>query len=170
MIRDAQVDDARRIAEVHIASWQRAYAGLMPADFLAALTATLPKREAFWAGSIERKETDVLVAEDNGHVVGWIEVGPCRDEDRVEPYAGEVMAIYVLADYWGKGIGSELWEAGLQRLYDRGFMNVSLWVLSGNLRAVHFYQARGGREDLGSRRTLVRGGVTLDEVRYIWEG
>ena len=36
-IRIAEVTDAPAIAEVHVLSWQEAYAGIVPADYLAAL-------------------------------------------------------------------------------------------------------------------------------------
>jgi len=36
-IRDARVEEARAIAEVHVASWQAAYRGLLPAEVLAGL-------------------------------------------------------------------------------------------------------------------------------------
>jgi ribosomal protein S18 acetylase RimI-like enzyme len=168
MIRDALPKDAKSIANVHVSSWQHAYLSLMPADFLSSLTATLPKREAYWAHAIESKESDVLVSEVDGNVIGWISVGPCRDEDKSGAEAGEVMAIYVLAEYWGKGIGAQLWASGLKRLVDQGYKLVTLWVLAENERAVRFYQGLGGQEELGSRRTLVRGGVSLEEVRYVW--
>ena len=169
MIRDARLSDAHSIASVHVSSWQQAYLDLMPADFLASLTATLPKREAHWTHAIESKASDVLVSEVDGKVTGWISVGPCRDEDEACAEAGEVMAIYVLAEYWGKGIGAQLWASGLKRLVDQGYNVITLWVLAENQRAVRFYQGLGGREELGSRRTLVRGGVSLEEVRYVWE-
>ncbi|WP_248751744.1 GNAT family N-acetyltransferase [Pseudomonas sp. MWU15-20650] len=169
MIRDALPKDAKSIANVHVRSWQQAYLTLMPAEFLASLTATLPKREAYWAHAIESKESDVLVAEVDAKVIGWISVGPCRDEDKPEAESGEVMAIYVLAEYWSKGIGAQLWASGLKRLVDQGYKAITLWVLAENERAVRFYLGLGGREEPGSRRTLVRGGVSLDEVRYVWQ-
>ncbi|WP_343177663.1 GNAT family N-acetyltransferase [Pseudomonas sp. 4810-S13] len=168
MIRDALPKDAKRIAQVHVSSWQHAYIDLMPADYLASLSATLPQREAYWARTIEGKDADVLVAEVDGDVIGWLSLGLCRDEDASEAASGEVMAIYVLAEYWSKGIGAQLWQAGFKRLLDQGYKRITLWVLSGNERAIHFYKGLGGTEDHGSLRTLVRGGVTLDEVRYVW--
>lgn len=168
MIRDAMPKDAKHIAHVHVRSWQQAYMDLMPADFLASLTTSLPQKEAHWARSIESKQADTLVAEMDGTVIGWLSLGPCRDADTPETTAGEVMAIYVLADYWGHGIGAQLWQAGFQRLVDQGYKRISLWVLAANQRAIRFYTSFGGTEEPGSRRTLVRGGVTLEEVRYVW--
>lgn len=168
MIRDAVAKDAKSIAHVHVSSWQHAYVELMPADFLAGLSTTLPQKQANWARTIENQDLDVLVCEKDGKVIGWIAVGPCRDEDKPEAMAGEVMAIYVLAEYWGRRIGAQLWEAGLKRLVDQGYKRITLWVLARNQRAICFYQRFGGIEEPASRRTLVRGGVTLEEVRYVW--
>ena len=36
-LREARRGDELRVAEVHVRSWQEAYAGLMPAEFLAGL-------------------------------------------------------------------------------------------------------------------------------------
>ncbi|MCF5142933.1 GNAT family N-acetyltransferase [Pseudomonas sp. WS 5532] len=168
MIRDALPKDAKHIAQVHVSSWQQAYVDLMPADFLASLSTTLPQKEANWARLIESQDAGVLVAEVDGNVIGWLSLGLCRDTDTPEVASGEVMAIYVLADYWGHGIGAQLWQAGFQRLVEQGYKRISLWVLAANQRAVRFYTRFGGTEDPGSRRTLVRGGVTLEEVRYVW--
>ncbi|PTT14808.1 MULTISPECIES: GNAT family N-acetyltransferase [unclassified Pseudomonas] len=168
MIRDALHGDAKGIAQVHVSSWQSAYIDLMPAEYLASLTASLPNREASWANAIEHQESDTLVYEIDGVIIGWISVGPCRDIGFQAPGLGEVMAIYILKDHWGKGIGTKLWQAGLKRLSDQGFESISLWVLSANKTAVQFYERLGGKPDVSSRRTLVRGGVTLEEIRYVW--
>lgn len=168
MIRDALPIDAQGIAQVHVRSWQQAYRELLPSDFLDSLSATLPRREAYWRDALTRGEGDVLVAELDGQVVGWIAVGPCRDQDRSGAEWGEVQALYVLADHWGKGIGTALWQTGSERLFDQGYGRLSLWVLAANARAISFYQRHGARAEPDSRRSLVRGGVTLEEVRYVW--
>lgn len=166
MIRKALPSDANAIAQVHIRSWQEAYRDLMPADYLSALDTTLARRESFWARSIESGESDVWVAEQDQQVVGWISVGDSRDDDAAEANTGEVMAIYVLAKYWQAGVGLALWNAGVQHLRERGYPSLTLWVLALNERAIRFYRRAGCVEDSGSERNLIRGGVTLAEVRY----
>ncbi|MGU9857405.1 N-acetyltransferase family protein [Pseudomonas sp. LF245] len=166
MIRTALPSDAQAIAQVHIRSWQDAYRDLMPADYLNSLSATLARREAFWRRSIESGESNVVVAELDRQVVGWICMGAGRDEDAVVGESGEVMAIYVLAEHWHTGVGLALWEAGVQQLKAQGFQRLTLWVLAGNERAIRFYRRAGCVEEAGSERTLERGGVTLVELRY----
>lgn len=166
MIRKALPSDAKAIARVHISSWQDAYRELMPAQYLNSLEATLAQRESFWLRSLESGESNVWVAEADKHIVGWISVGASRDEEAAGANTGEVMAIYVSARYWQTGTGLALWKAGLQSLRTHGFQGLTLWVLSRNERAVRFYRRAGCVEDTGTERTLQRGGVILEEVRY----
>ncbi|MGY2190652.1 N-acetyltransferase family protein [Pseudomonas pergaminensis] len=166
MIRKALPSDAKAIARVHISSWQDAYRELMPAQYLNSLEATLAQRESFWLRSLESGESNVWVAEADKHIVGWISVGASRDEEAAGANTGEVMAIYVSARYWQTGTGLALWKAGLQSLRTHGFQGLTLWVLSRNERAIRFYRRAGCVEDTGTERTLQRGGVILEEVRY----
>ncbi len=166
MIRKALPRDAHAIAQVHISSWQAAYADLMPADYLNALTATLARRESRWASSIESGESVVFVAQSNNQVVGWIAVGASRDDDAVGTHIGEVSALYVSPGAWQTGVGLALWKAGLEHLREQGHRRATLWVLAGNERAIRFYRRAGCSEEPGSGRNLQRGGVTLTEVRY----
>ena len=41
MIRQAEVADGPRIAQIHIAAWQEAYEGLLPDDYLSGLDGEL---------------------------------------------------------------------------------------------------------------------------------
>ena len=166
MIRKALPSDAQAIAQVHISSWQAAYRDVMPAQFLKGLESTLARREAYWVRSIASGEPIVWVAEVNQQVVGWIAVGASRDEDAIGSNAGEVMAIYVLAEYWQTGVGIALWMAGLQDVLEQGYQRLTLWVLAGNERAIRFYHRAGCIEEAGTARHLERGGVPLVEVRY----
>lgn len=166
MIRKALPTDAKAIAQVHISSWQEAYRDLMPTEYLNSLEATLAQRESLWIRSIESGESIVWVAEQNTQVVGWISVGASRDEDAAGGNAGEVMAIYVLARSWQTGVGLALWKAGLEYLMEQGYQRLTLWVLTGNERAIRFYRRAGCVEETGTERNLQRGGVTLEEVRY----
>lgn len=166
MIRSAVPSDAKAIAQVHIHSWQQAYPDLMPREYLASLDQTLAQRTSYWLNAIESGDSTLLVAERDKQVIGWISVGASRDPDAAANNAGEVMALYVLQAHWHTGIGPALWHAGLQSLIEQGHCRLTLWVLLRNDRAIRFYRKAGWVEETGTRRTLARGGVTLEEVRY----
>ena len=78
-VRRATVDDAAGIARVHVAAWREAYAGRMPADFLASLD--VERRARGWATILSAGESDAFVAERNGEIVGWATAGAGRDDD-----------------------------------------------------------------------------------------
>ena len=166
LIRIAQPDDAKAIAGVHVRSWQQAYADLLPADYLHSLDSTVGQREAWWRQSIEEAKEQVFVALIDEVIVGWVSFGASRDED-VEPQrAGEIRAIYILAEYWGSGIGRELWSAAIKSLAKQRYECVTLWVLAGNHRAIGFYSRAGLEPEIESKRSIVRGGQPLEEIRY----
>ena len=54
VVRAAVPADAAAMAALHVHAWRAAYAGVMPADFLAALT--IAEREAMWRRSVTEPE------------------------------------------------------------------------------------------------------------------
>lgn len=139
----------------------------MPAEYLSTLSTTLAQRESYWFGAIDRVEAHVWVAEEKTEVIGWISVGESRDDDAAGQNVGEIMAIYVLPEYWKTGVGLALWRAGVQHLTKQGYLRLTLWALTRNVRATRFYRKAGCIEETASERCIERGGVTLAEVRYI---
>ena len=162
-IRPAVLSDARAVAEVHVKTWQAAYRGIIPDDYLKALS--VDEREAVWHTSIARGTPELWVAESQTLVIGWAAFGPSRDAD-AEPNTGELEAIYVLPDHWSTGAGRALWQTASVRLGQRGFSRVTLWALEDNGRAARFYRAAGFAPDPSSRKPQERGGKRLWEIRY----
>ena len=79
VIREATSDDARAIAEVHVASWRWAYRGDLPAEFLDGLT--VDDREREWREWLTPEQgAGTLVALEGG-VIGFCSFGPSRDYD-----------------------------------------------------------------------------------------
>lgn len=145
-IRAATPDDARAIAEVHVASWRHAYRGLLPDDYLETLSVDEreAQRLAWFADPTPRSGT--LVADDAGRVVGFASFGPSRDDDAADDI-GEVPAIYVEPAVLGRGVGRELLRAAMDALRDLGFSRATLWVLEANDPARRFYEKAGWRWD-----------------------
>ncbi len=162
-IRRASLDDAAQVAGVHVASWQAAYAGLLPASFLANLTTKT--REPMWRELLSNRfasKSDVFVALDGNRVAGFCSSGPAADEP---DHMGELYTIYLLPEYWRMGLGRRLLDTGLGALSDQGFPEAVLWVLEGNERAIRFYESGGWTLD-GGRKTAALGGILATELRY----
>lgn len=165
-IRSAEPTDAPAIAEVQVLSWQQAYVGLIPDQYLGALHGSLARREAFWREAIAARRARVHLACADEKVVGFIAIGPSRDEDASAVETGEVTAFYLLPQYWRTGTGRSLWAAGLHSLVEQGYRQAMLWVLSDNARARRFYDQAGWSAEPGSERSLLIGGASLREIRY----
>jgi ribosomal protein S18 acetylase RimI-like enzyme len=165
-IAAASSDDLRAVAELHVASWQSAYAGILPAEYLANLS--VEGREAMWREVLAEGKSELFVALEGSSIVGFASFGPCRDADGT-PDRGEVWAIYVLPSAWSTGVGQALWHAARSRLNALGYRSVSLWVIVGNERAVRFYSAAGFAFEGGSEKEFEVGGARVREVRMVVE-
>ena len=168
-IRDAQASDARGIAEVHVGSWQVAYAHLLPKEDLAQLDVD---QFAAWRGrriqAMDPANSATLLITDDDGIAGFADVGPTRDEYLDATTVGELYAIYLDPSRWDKGYGSELIRAAEAAMARLGFRSAMLWVLEGNDRAREFYAAAGWEPD-GGRQLEQIISVALHEVRYTKE-
>jgi ribosomal protein S18 acetylase RimI-like enzyme len=162
-LRPARPGDAGGIARVHIASWQRAYRHVFPAQYLAALS--VQQREERWLLALTQGTHAIVVAEDDDAIVGFVAAGASRDEDVPEGRVGELLTIYVTPRSWGTGIGRRLHDAAIQSLADGGYAEATLWVLDSNQRARGFYERRGWSPD-GAVKHGERGGSAITELRY----
>ncbi len=168
VVRPAHPADAPRLGVVHVRSWQSAYPGLLPQDYLDGLDPAV--RAERWLGVLTtevRPGEQVFVVESGGEVVGFVSVGPSRDGSGGSPEGevGEVHAIYLLPRWWGQGLGVRLLVAGLDHLRENGFRSATLWVLESNTRARRFYERCGWALD-GAATVDTSLGFPMSEVRY----
>jgi ribosomal protein S18 acetylase RimI-like enzyme len=162
-IRSATPEDVHAIAAIHVRSWQAAYRGLLPDDLLA--RQSVERREAHWRDAVAREDGAVLVAEEDGRTVGFASVAATRDLDADPATTGEVYAIYLDPDAYGRGLGRALMDGAVEELGRRGFRLATLWVLASNERARRFYARAGWRPDGGTKIDQF-GDVDVLEVRY----
>jgi len=161
-IRAARPDDALGVAQVHVRSWQAAYKGLLPADYLDSLRAE-ERASRYDFSAADPMAPFTLVAIDGGLIRGFATVGASPDSPTRE--TGELMALYVDPDVWRAGIGRALIHRARGELHGRGFADAVLWVLEGNVRAAAFYERDGWiRSD--ARRMLHVWGIMVDEIAY----
>jgi len=162
-VRDAKTEDARTVAEIHVAAWRAAYRELMPADFLASLDVN--ERADMWAkGIIRGGPAKLAVAEIDGAVAGFCLYGPTRDE--LPDDVAEIYAINVAPERWRMGAGRALCEHALRQAAAREHKTMTLWVVKGNDQARHFYERLGYRPDGAERLNSQLVPIPFNEVRY----
>jgi GNAT superfamily N-acetyltransferase len=171
-IRPAETADADVIAQVRSQAWRAAYAGVIPDETLADLTAPdAVRREGQWRA---RHAMDgFLLAEttppEAPQVIGFATFGPERGEDDrpgqvlagpPEQDRAELYAVYVLPGRWSAGTGQALVGRVLALVAEAGYADISLWVMEGNARGRRFYE-RSGFAGTGESAVLWRvGGVS----------
>ena len=150
-------DEIKGKAYVHWKSWQEAYAGIIDQTYLDSLTLDKCEQIAY------RWTDNILIAKDGDTVVGFVGYGKYRNDELEN--SGEVFALYILSQYYGKGVGYRLMQAALSKLAD--YPKIAVRVLKENIRAIRFYERCGFRFD-GSENTLELGSPVV-ERRMILE-
>lgn len=136
-IRKANPEDYADIATIHFKSWHAAYLGLLPASYINDKN-TLCKKKRMWQALMAHPDVSVWIAYDAHHnnlgFIGYF----TNHKDY------EITTLYVLPDYQGLGIGTQLMTASLQALLESHInAHFSLWVLEANVAAIDFYQKFG---------------------------
>lgn len=105
--RRANVKDALGVAKVHVESWHKSFAGIVPQEFLDNLT--VEKREQAFRQRFGEENYKMFVAETaNDGIVGFADFGKSREKDFA--FEAELYAIYLLSEFQRKGIGENLFK------------------------------------------------------------
>jgi GNAT superfamily N-acetyltransferase len=136
----------------------------------AGFTALLPEGHPFpepeldrFRGLLADPAVAVLMADEDGELLGFTTCGASRDED-AGATVGEVRTLFVAPRSWRRGVGRALMAAALDELRARGYREATVWSFAANDRANAFYEAHGFRRDGGERSEEVWARVL--EIRY----
>lgn len=161
-IRPARVEDASGIALVHVESWKTTYRGIVPDSYLASLNSE--SRAQNWKEQLDAGVSTILIAEDEGHLVGFLCGGESRDKNL--GVDAELYAIYILYQSQRQGIGRALVRSFAKQLANKGFRSVMVWVLEKN-PSVAFYTGLGGTQV--AEKQIEIGGAQMTEIALGWQ-
>ena len=142
-IRRAQRTEVAALADLARRTWQDAFGSTLEPEDLALELATRRSPKYFEAAL---KQTTILVADDGGSLVGYVQFGPvdipevnAREDDR------QLRRLYVDRIAQGRGLGRRLIEAALAHpeLAAAGRVYLSVW--EENDRALRLYESVGFR-------------------------
>ena len=131
----SEADDRYEISSIYEKSWKTAYRGIVPGEFLDSIP------EGRWASKVDTPEWKTLVFACNSKLVGTCSFCASRFEE-FRGY-GEIISIYFLPEFTGKGYGRQLLERAISELGKAGYCDVHLWVLEDNRNARAFYSKLG---------------------------
>ncbi len=161
-IRPASSRDAAQIADVHAASWQSAYAGLIPHKSLRGM---IGRRHAGWWKRAIQRGTSVLVVDFGGAIAGYCTFGLTRA--RALPQEGEIYELYIRPEYQGIGVGTRLFNAARTDLRNHGCDGLVIWALEDNDMAMNFYAGHGGKDIAQGYETFED--QRLRKIAFVWQ-
>lgn len=156
----APTDDRSEISRVYEESWKFAYKGIVPQSYLDSIP------EGRWASKVDSLDRKTLVCVESGKIIGTTSFSKSRFAQFSD--WGEIISIYLLPNYMGRGYGKALLEAAVAELKTMDYKNVFLWVLEESSRARKFYEKMGFTlaDDYLDDNI---GGKNLREIRYIYQ-
>ena len=157
IIRNAETEDVRQIAEILVEDWQKAYRGIMDDAFLDAMNA-----DQRYEIEVKRYEKYIVAA--NGREIlgyAWLET---MDDETADC---EVIALYVRYAERNKGIGKLLMEHAVRSFKEAGRKKMIVWCLKENYESRKFYEKVGGKEfQTGSHNW---GGRDYEMISYLYD-
>ncbi|MCL2427110.1 MAG: GNAT family N-acetyltransferase [Oscillospiraceae bacterium] len=164
IIRKVQIDDVYDYAITHINCWKDAYKGIISDEHISNMYAQLEERVERCRHSIENLDGfEYYCAINDDDMIGRLIFSKCRDEDKLD--AGEIGAIYLIAEHWDKGYGKQMLEFALSELSKAGYEEIVIWVLEANKRARRFYEKHGFVQDGTTKKLEIDKKYIV--VRYI---
>ncbi|EJG1282528.1 GNAT family N-acetyltransferase [Vibrio parahaemolyticus] len=163
-VRKASLDDVNQIAHIHVNSWAYAYKGLMPQSYIQSYT--LEKRQKLWSNIIGRNLAEVLVADCDEGLVGFLCFGQPKALKGSEVY--DLSSIYIDPNKIGSGIGQALYNECEKALRTLKAKRVLLWVLDSNESALNFY-IRQGFMRTGEISTELANDMVLNDTELVKE-
>lgn len=152
-----QSDDRFAISRIYEESWKFAYKNILPQSYLESI------QTGRWVPNLDKEGMHSLVLIEDGIFIGTSSYCKSRFSDFNN--FGEIVSIYLLPQYIGKGYGKLLLDAVVGELEQLGFQDIFLWVLEDNLRARKFYE-KSGFIFSGSYLDDNIGGKELREMQY----
>jgi L-amino acid N-acyltransferase YncA len=151
---------------VHSTSWRATYPGIVPQSYLGAMEPE--KSVERWQNVVAGQQTPgarMLVAGENGKIVGFQVYGPAREP--AFGYVGELYAAYFLPEAMGKGLGTAMISQVAEGLAAQGLNDMIVWMMEANERGCRFYEKLpGGRVVPNSRQSFEIDGATIFEIAY----
>jgi GNAT superfamily N-acetyltransferase len=160
MIRVAKIEDAPRIAEIHIFGWRCAYRGIIPDSYLFSQISVKERLEHF-IDNKENESHDLFVYEEDNIIKGFMKIGSCRNNDKKNSF--ELWGLYVEPLMKYQGIGSKLLEHCEHIALIKGYTENVLWVLEDNPDSRKFYEKHGYVFD---GNELIMEKYNVKEIRY----
>jgi GNAT superfamily N-acetyltransferase len=160
--------DAAALAQTHIEAWRETYTHLVPAAHVVASTQP-EKRLAMWEERTGRLEPRIVVAEEDGVIVGFASAVKMPDTLHGQPglpqYDAYLEALYLLRRVHGQGLGRDALSMLAHALLGDGYTSLAFHVFGPNPSRA-FYEHLGAQFVREEPADPAAGGAS--QLAYAW--
>jgi ribosomal protein S18 acetylase RimI-like enzyme len=157
-VREAGQEDVERLIEFLHKAWKEAGPGALGWTGATEETIRHIASYGFLSNLLEREDTRVFIAHDDGRVVGFASNRMAGDG------LVELSGIVVLESLTGVGIGGRLLEHSIEAAKEDGCTEMVVKTESFNERAVNFYLRKGFRSEATVEEEVEGSKVELVEL------
>lgn len=153
-------DNLYEISNIYEQSWKYTYKDIIPESYLNSIPS------GTWADNINKNGAKNIIMLEKNTIIGTLSFGRSRWE-KYSNY-GEIISIYFLPQYIGKGYGKVLLSMAIKEMKNLGFTKILLWVLEENYKARNFY-GKYGFVFYEEYKNEQIGGKQLKEMMYEYQ-
>ena len=147
MIREAEIEDCSRIAEIHVFGWRSAYMEFISMEFLFSKFTVIKREEKFREYLSDKSGCNkTYVFEEDKIIKAFMTTGNCRDEDKSSK-TFELEGIYVDPLFQRQKIGAQLVNYCIDEAISNDKNEITLWVFEKNIASINFYRKMGFAPD-----------------------
>jgi len=165
VIKKTGVDEISKISEFLVNCWKSTYKNTINDEYLSSM------EKDYWVvflnEKFREKKIECLTAENKNEMIGVCTFGNSITEKY--PNDGEIISLYILEEYNGKGIGHQLFCLAQEELRSQGFQYGIVSTFCGNLKAIQFYENHGfiamlGDESIAMGQQVIKYTVLRKEL------
>lgn len=153
-------DDRMEMSKIYEESWKYAYKDIIPKEYLDSI------EKGKWIPVLDLPDWNTCVCIEDNKLIGTCSFSKSRFQEY--PCYGEIISIYLLPEYMGKGYGYKLLQWIIKELCEQGYRKLLLWVLEDNHLAKKFYKKNGFIETNNYMDDNI-GGKSLREVMFVYD-
>lgn len=142
VIRQAQQQDAQRVAEIRQNTWRTTYSGLIPEYYFENFNL---EKETERYKNLFVNADNAFVIEVNNKVVGFFFLSNTPQIISEQEYSASIGAIYVEQDFQRMGLGKKAFEVINNYFKNKKQKHFFVYCLKTNEIGKSFYEKNGGR-------------------------
>lgn len=150
-------DDIKTFSVLHKNVWIDAYSKLIDNSFLKNIS--VKQKQKNISMDIKNNTHHFFLVFENQKPIGILvlKFNYSRNNE------GEIVAIYLLKDYWNKGIGKQMMDFSIHFFNQKNIYCIYLWVLQENNRAIQFYTKYGFLETTEKKQLSIKNRIYTEK-------